>query len=97
MGSGGGESEAAREVKRRAATLDKPAAAGVPRHAGAQRAGAEGRGMRRGQLMRGPGRAGERGEADGWGRGRKIPEKEKPNFKNLRMVLPGLQNSPNFY
>jgi hypothetical protein len=53
-----------------AATLDGPAAAGVRHRAGAQRAGAEGRGTRREALTRGPGRAEERGRRQTGGAGR---------------------------
>jgi hypothetical protein len=63
--SGGAENEGA------AATLDEPAAAGVPRRAGAQRAGAEGRGTWREALTRGPGRAEERGRRQTGGAGRR--------------------------
>jgi hypothetical protein len=65
MGSGGGRGEAAREVKRRAATLDKPAAAGMPRrngrarkaggYGGAADARARARGRERGGRQVGPG------------------------------------------
>jgi hypothetical protein len=76
-----------------AATLDEPAAAGVPCRAGAQRAGAEAREARRGRLMRGPERAGEGEEAGGAGRKK---ERQRFNLKNKKYTFPGLQNSPIF-
>jgi hypothetical protein len=58
---GGEEKAASAGDEEAAATLDGPAAASVPRRAGAQRAGAEGRGTRREALTCGPGRTEERG------------------------------------